>query len=353
MIADIRLQSQQLINPVFDSPKELVAYMGAIQAQEYTMARWAVGVRLKSGSLTAVNEALQKGEILRTHVMRPTWHFIAAEDIRWMLKLSGKRIIAANDSYAKGHCQDISAETYHKAFRLLEKLLEGNNHQTKLELEEAFRKDGFETDDRQINRFFTRAEAEGLICSGADKGSKPTFALLEERVPPVKELHKEEALAKLAHNYFRSHSPATLADFIWWSGLTTTEAKLAMNLISDELTNDLYADRQLFVHNSCKEPEHSDILHLLPSFDEYLISYKDRTDVLDLQHHPKAFNTFGTFHPVVLYQGKIVGNWKKTPLKNELKIETSWFEKSPKIKKTLLSEGEKRLKTFYSSPIKK
>lgn len=143
MIADIRLHSQQLINPIFESPKELVAYMGAIQAQEYTMARWAVGIRLKTGNLSTVDEALRKGEILRTHVMRPTWHFIAAEDIRWMLKLSGKRIIAANDSYAKGHCQDISSETYGRAFRLLEKLLEGNNHQTKQELEEAFRAEGF------------------------------------------------------------------------------------------------------------------------------------------------------------------------------------------------------------------
>lgn len=347
MIADIRLHSQQLINPIFESPKELVAYMGAIQAQEYTMARWAVGIRLKTGNLSTVDEALRKGEILRTHVMRPTWHFIAAEDIRWMLKLSGKRIIAANDSYAKGHCQDISSETYGRAFRLLEKLLEGNNHQTKQELEEAFRAEGFETDDRQINRFFTRAEAEGLICSGADKGNKPTYALLEERVPPVKELSKEEALAKLARNYFRSHSPASLNDFIWWSGLTASEAKLALNLIAEELTTGCFADRELFLHNSCQEAEHTDILHLLPSFDEYLISYKDRTDVLDIQHHPKAFNTFGTFHPVILYKGKIIGNWKKITRKNGPVVEMNWFEKNQKVKKELLQQGEEKFKSFY------
>lgn len=347
MIADIRLHSQQLIDPVFDRPAELVAHMGAIQAQDYAMAKWAIGVRLRSAGLSSVDEALRKGEILRTHVMRPTWHFVAAEDIRWMLRLSGKRIIAANDSYAKGHCQDISAETYGKAYRLLEKQLEGNNHLTKQELEDAFSRSGFETDDRQINRFLIRAEAEGVICSGADKGNKPTFALLEERVPQVKELSKEEALAKLARNYFRSHSPASLNDFIWWSGLTTTEARLATNLIAGELTTGCFADRELFVHHSCREPEHSDILHLLPSFDEYLISYKDRTDVLEIRHHPKAFNTFGTFRPVILYKGKIVGNWKKIPRKNGPAVEISWFEKNQKIKKELLKRGEERFKAYY------
>ena len=100
MIPTIRLHSQQLINPVFNNPKDLVSWMGGIQAQDYTMSKWAIGIRLKTGNLQTVNEALAKGDILRIHVMRPTWHYVAAEDIRWMLKLSSRRIITANDSFA-------------------------------------------------------------------------------------------------------------------------------------------------------------------------------------------------------------------------------------------------------------
>lgn len=131
--------------------------------------QWAIGIRLKAGNLQTVNEALAKGDILRIHVMRPTWHYVAAEDIRWMLKLSSRRIITANDSFAKSRGQDISVDIYNKANRLLEKALAGHNHLTKQEIDNVFKEGGLETNERLSNRFLIHAEAEGLICSGADK----------------------------------------------------------------------------------------------------------------------------------------------------------------------------------------
>lgn len=195
MLTDIRLLSQQLAKPRFKSPKEVVAWMGAIQAQEYAMAKWAVGTRLKSSSLQAVDDALAKGEILRTHILRPTWHFIAAEDIRWMLQLSGGRIRTAFDSYAKSRKMEITGSFYAKGCRLLEQLLGGNKSLTKQELMDEFGRAGVEADNHLIHYFLVRAETDGLVCSGVDKNKKPTYALLEERVPPVKELNREEALA--------------------------------------------------------------------------------------------------------------------------------------------------------------
>lgn len=348
MIPTIRLHSQQLVNPQFDNPKDLVSWMGAIQAQDYGMSKWAIGLRLKSGTLETVNEALQKGEILRTHVMHPTWHYVAAEDIRWMLKLSARRIIAANDSFAKDRGQDISTTIYNKANALLEKILANNNHLTKQEIDEAFKKVGLETDERQSNRFLTRAEAEGIICSGADKNNKITFALLEERVPLVKELHKEEALAKLARNYFRSHSPAGLKDFVWWSGLSITDAKQGIASIERELISERFGAENLYIHHSCKDEKVTDILHILPSYDEYLISYKDRSDVLKAEHRSKAFNAFGIFRPVVLHNGQIVGNWNKVTKKNELSVNMEWFEDNVRIKKTLLHKAKERYIAFLS-----
>ena len=173
-IPNIRLLNQQLVNPLFHEPKELVSWMGAMQAQNYPMVKWAVGMRLKSATIQAVEKALREGEILRTHVMRPTWHLVAAEDIRWMLKLSAQRIILANDSFAKGYDLDIPDELYAKGHQLLEKILCGKKSLTKQEIAEHFNRSGILADNHRMTRFMARAEQEGIICSGEDKGSKCT-----------------------------------------------------------------------------------------------------------------------------------------------------------------------------------
>ena len=251
-IPNIRLQNQQLLNPLFCQPKELVSWLGAMQAQNYSMVKWAVGMRLKSATIQTVEEALRKGEILRTHVMRPTWHLVAAEDIRWMLKLSARRIKSANDSFAKGYNLEITDELYAKSYNLLEKILCGNKSLTKQEIAEHFCCSGIlvDADNHRMTRFMVRAEQEGIVCSGEDKGGKYTYALLEERVPPVPEITKDEALARLARGYFRSHAPAVLQDFIWWSGLPVSEAKQAIYLIESELTAEQWNGQTWYILNS-------------------------------------------------------------------------------------------------------
>ena len=314
-IPNIRLQNQQLLNPLFCQPKELVSWLGAMQAQNYSMVKWAVGMRLKSATIQTVEEALRKGEILRTHVMRPTWHLVAAEDIRWMLKLSARRIKSANDSFAKGYDLEITDELYAKSYNLLEKILCGNKSLTKQEIAEHFCCSGIlvEADNHRMTRFMVRAEQEGIVCSGEDKGGKYTYALLEERVPPVPEITKDEALARLARSYFRSHAPAVLQDFIWWSGLPVSEAKQAIYLIESELTAEQWNGQTWYVHEACRtRGKVSGRLHLLPSYDEYLLGYKDRTDVLPKEHYPKAFTNNGLFYPVILHEGQVIGNWSNS-----------------------------------------
>lgn len=327
MLTNIRMAGHQLVSPEFDTPRDLVSWMGAIQAQDYNMSKWAVGLRLKSATLRTIDEALERGEIVRTHVMRPTWHLVAGEDIRWMLKLSGQRIKTAMESYAKGNGMEISENLYAKCNRLMEKIMAGNKSLTKQEIGQALGQAGIAMDNHQVTYLMVRAETEGMVCSGADRGGKATYALLEEHVAPVRELHREEALARLAIHYFRSHSPASLSDFTWWSGLSMTEAKEAIMLIDTELIKDSFAGCELFVHKSCHQQAKADeALHFLPSFDEYLISYKERTTVMDLQYHPKAFNRWGTFYPVILHNGRIVGNWSKSVKKGAVTTNTSFFE---------------------------
>ena len=346
-IPNIRLLNQQLSNPLFREPKELVSWMGAMQAQNYSMVKWAVGMRLKSATIQAVEKALREGEILRTHVMRPTWHLVAAEDIRWMLKLSAQRIILANDSFAKGYDLDIPNEVYTKAHDLLEKILCGKKSLTKQEIAEHFNRSGIVADNHRMTRFMARAEQEGIICSGEDRGSKCTYALLEERVPSMPELTKDESLARLARSYFRSHSPAVLQDFIWWSGLPVSDAKQAVYLIASELTTEQWKEQTWYIHDTCRtRGKLSGHIHLLPSYDEYLLGYKDRTDVLPLEHYSKAFTNNGLFFPIVLHNGQVIGNWDKSVKKKSVDLKYSWFRQVADMNEETLERERQKFTRF-------
>ena len=348
-ILEIRLQNQQLSTPLFRHPKELVSWMGAMQAQDYTMVKWAVGMRLKSPGIQTVEKALHQGEILRTHVMRPTWHLVAAEDIRWMLKLSAQRIKSANDSYAKGHGLEITEQQYERSYTILGNILSGKRSLTKQEIAEHFEHSGLLADNYHMTRFMSRAEVEGIVCSGECHGRQHTYALLDERVPPTPELAKEEALARLATAYFRSHAPATLQDFSWWSGLPLTEARQAISLIEPELMSEQWHSQTWYIHDSCRTlGKVTDSLHLLPSYDEYLIGYKDRTNVLPKEDYSKAFTNNGLFFPVLLYKGHVVGNWNKASKKKEIFPELSLFRKDICLKEELLNQAKERYVRFLT-----
>lgn len=349
-IPKLRLLNQQLSSPLFHSPKELVSWMGAVQAQDYAMAKWAIGVRLKSASLAIVEQALQKGEIVRTHVMRPTWHFVAAEDLRWMLKLSEQRIKTVNDTYAKGRGIVISDELYSKSNRLLEKILAGKRKLTRPELAEEFGTAGLPSDNYHMTRFTMRAEVEGVICGGESKGGKHTYMLLEECIPPMPDLTKDEALARLARNYFRSHAPGALEDFIWWSGLTAREAQQAVYLIERELTVHQQEGKNYYVHDECRVCTTLSAEHpvLLPSYDEYLLGYKSRTEVLPLEYYPKAFTRNGLFFPVILAEGQVVGNWNRTAKKGKYMLECSFFRQDYPVNDKLLESARERCRQFWN-----
>ena len=239
-LTDIRLHAQQLVAPQFDDPAELIRWMGMVQAQEYSSAKWAVALRLRTPAAAPVEEALREGRILRMHIMRPTWHFIAAEDVRWMLHLSARRIRAANASFAKGNGCGLDEGDYLRCSRLLERILGGGNHLTRQQIAGELERAGMAVDAPRLNRLMMHAETDGVVCSGADRAGKPTYALLAERVPQAVDLPEEEALALLALRYFRSHSPATFDDFVWWSGLPVGQARRGVGALDGELLRESF-----------------------------------------------------------------------------------------------------------------
>ncbi|MDR7211259.1 winged helix DNA-binding domain-containing protein [Flavobacterium piscis] len=350
-ISHHRLVSQKLYKTSPNSPQEIVHHLGAMQAQDYAMAKWAVGSRCDSTE-KEIEEAINSAQIIRTHILRPTWHFVAADDIHWMLDVSGpqvKRIILSETKK-----QGYDEKELEKINLNIEKILAGNNHLTRDEIIQ-------ELDIKKVAGDYylspvlimMYAELDGLVCNGKMKGKQTTYALLEERVKkPATRLTREEGLAKLAKRYFESHGPATLLDFSWWPGFSPTICKTVIHSIESVL-NSVEINNQTYWFGTDYSTENNfrESVHFLPAFDEILISYKTRETSISLEHQPKAFTNNGIFKPIILENGKVIGIWKRTLKKDHAKIETQFFNETENHKKTILFKGLKSFENYLETKI--
>ncbi|MCL2650698.1 MAG: winged helix DNA-binding domain-containing protein [Candidatus Azobacteroides sp.] len=342
-IANIRLISHQLSENNFKTPKEIVSWMGAMQAQDYNMAKWGIGIRIPNLTEQSIEDAFNKGEFLRTHVLRPTWHFVAPENIRWMLELTKERI--KSSSRSRDQDLEITEGLYTRCNNIIEKALTGNNHLTREELSAVLENAGIVVDTSRMYHFIMRAEVEGIICSGAMQGKKHTYALMEERVPQAIRLDKQEALAKLAGIYFSSHGPATLQDFVWWSGLSAPESRNALEMIKKDLVSETINSQTYWVPDSVSGHSKQNSVYLLPAFDEYIVAYKDRKAVLVSENHSKAISSNGVFRPTIVKNGQVIGIWKKSNKKGEI-ITADFFEKPDKATLALMAESQQFFNLF-------
>lgn len=323
-ISIARLFNQRIESSHFKSAKDIVCWMGAMQAQDFAMAKWAVGLRLQHSTEEKIENAISSGEVLRTHLMRPTWHFVSSDDIYWMLDLTAPQIKSALKTR---HRQlEFTDAIISKSKNIIARALNGGIHLTREELAVLFNKAKIKTDDNRLYHLLVSAELDGLICSGNIKNSKQTYALLAERVPLKKSLTKEEALAELARRYFTSHGPATLKDFIWWSGLRAADARIALELNNHALNHETIDSENYFFSNTfSKLSVKKYSVHLLPAYDEFLISYRNRSASLLLTDFRKAVSDNGIFRPVIVINGKVCGLWKQVIKKEIVNIETDFF----------------------------
>ena len=350
-IANNRLISQQITDPKFQTVKELVHWMGAMQAQDYAMAEWAIGVRLPRSTEKHIQVAIDKGEIIRTHLLRPTWHFVSADDIHWMLALTAPRI---KSSLKSRHRElELTEPIFTKSKEVISNALVGNNYLTREELLIELTQANIETKNNRSSHILLNAELDGLICSGASKDKKQTYALLEERVRKVKILSKVEALTKLALRYFSSHGPATLHDFTWWSGLSTAEARQALDMIKTGFVSEtiglqtFWMPQPLQRRNLYKRPS----LCLLPAYDEFVISYSDRSAMLSFENHKRSISRNGLFKPVILVNGQVVGLWKRVIHKENVVIELDFFKAHHKTLKSLIQKTSDTFGNFFGKPV--
>lgn len=305
----VRSLNQQLISPQFRTPEEVLAWMGMIQAQNFGAAKLALAMRLKCPSMekavSLVEEALDRGSIIRTHVMRPTWQLVLAGDVRWMSELSRERNRRAYEGYIRQSGLDIGAEEYERAFALIAQLLSGGVTMTVNEMMAAFTQH-YPVDRERLKAYICMAENSSLICSGSLRGNNSSYALMDGRVPAQEALERREALSRLARMYWRGHGPATLGDFIWWAGLNFREAREAFLSIAGE---ELELRCGYAFHRDCRiHGKLAGTSLLLPAFDEYLIGYADRSEVLPKKFEHYCITRNGIFFPVRFEEGQIVGS---------------------------------------------
>jgi hypothetical protein len=291
------------------TPEEVVGWLGAVQSQEYAGAKWSLALRMKQAEDEAIERAYNEGTILRTHVLRPTWHFVPAADIRWMLELTASRIIAQDAHRARQ--LELDAAQYAHSNEVMARALQGGRFLTRPELGAALAEAGISAaDGSRLGHMVMYAELEAVICSGPRRGKQMTYALLDERAPHARSLPREEALVELARRYFRGHGPATVRDFAWWSGLTLTGAREGLGLVGEELEKE-ESEGHTYWFSADAPPvamPYEEAI-LLPTYDEFLVGYDgfaaSRLEGWNIRE-------VGAFAAMMVLGGQIIGSWKRT-----------------------------------------
>jgi hypothetical protein len=314
-----RLANQGLIQPEFNSPAEVVHWMGAVQAQDYLGSLWEIGLRMRGATERLIEQAIEARKIIRTWPMRGTIHFVPAEDASWMVRLMGPRVTARIQSIYRKAGLDENAFAH--SHEVIVRALEGGKRRTRKDLYAQLEAEGIATADGRGLHIIGYLARQGLICFGPRQGRQPTFTLLDEWVPRARNLEGEEALAEIALRYFRSHGPATIRDFVWWTGLQVAEAQVGIEAVNPKLLEETIDGMTYWsAETRFGEWESSQELFILPSYDEYLVSYKDRSAALNPQYKwlLKAENHLRS---TIIIDGQVIGNWKRTFKKGAVKIE--------------------------------
>ncbi|HEV8633525.1 MAG TPA: winged helix DNA-binding domain-containing protein [Chloroflexota bacterium] len=344
-----RLANQQLVCPRRAEPGEVVAWLGAVQAQDYPGAKWGLGQRLPGATDGVLDRAFDEGAILRTHLLRPTWHFVAPADVRWLLQLTGPRVKAV----IRYHDRTLGLDDglFRRSNAAIAKALEGGKHLTRTELETPLRAAGIGAKGQTLGHLVMHAELDGVICSGPRRGKQFTYALLEERVPPARAHGRDEALAELVKRYFVSHGPATLHDFAWWSGLTIGDARRGIAMLGSQLVGERVDGLEYWLAPTTAPPM-PETAYLLPNYDEYTIAYRDREVFYDAAQAvavPRRHNV--PFDHAVVVGGRVIGLWRRTFGKGKLAVETQLFVELDEAGRSELRGATERYGRFLGVPV--
>jgi hypothetical protein len=310
-LARSRFINQQIGVPRFSKPGDVVRWMGAVQAQDYPAALWGVGLRTPGATQETIENAIAEKRTVRTWPMRGTLHFVAPSDVRWMLKYLTPRVVARAASRFRQ--LQLTDATFSSSRTVIEKALAGGKFVTREAMYTLLERSRISCAGQRGIHILWKLAQEGLICFGTHEGKQPTFVLLDEWIPEMKIPPRDEAIVLLAQKFFASHGPATLHDFVWWSGLTVVEARTGVEVIKGSFASDVVAGKTYwFPINGLKATRETRTAHMLPAFDEFLVGYKDRSAAVDAKHARRAHPGGGILNPTIVIDGRIIGTWKRT-----------------------------------------
>ncbi len=348
-ILKLRLYNSGLSHSPFKSAADAVSHLGAVQAQDFAAAKWALGLRIKKSTDEDIEKAFNEGTILRTHVMRPTWHFVVPEDIRWMLELTAPRVKKLLMHYNRK--LELDDALFVKSNAAIVEALRGHTYLTRQELKAILTNIGIKTNVQRLAHIVMWAELDGLICSGPRRGRQFTYALMDERMVKAKKLSREEALAKLALDYFTSHGPAQLKDFSWWSGLDLKDARSALDLIKSELKQATLDGKTYWFSDHTKVTTLKQLsTFLLSIYDEYTIAYKDRGDLSETRDIERLISMGNALTAVIILNGKVAGTWNRALKRKTVEIRLKSFRKFSKDEQEALESEVARYGKFVGIP---
>jgi hypothetical protein len=346
-IVQHRLVSQRLAGAKLETPSAVVQWLGAVQAQDYAGAKWGVAQRATGATNTDVEQAFASGDILRTHVLRPTWHFVTPADIRWLLALTAPRVQAINASmYRK---VGLTPALLTRSIGALTGALEGGCSLRRDELRSMLRAARIPVDgEERLSYVLMNAELEGIVCSGPRRGKQFTYALLDERVPSTKALSRDEALASLSHRFFTSRGPATVHDFAKWSGLTVADARDGLEAVKADLVHGIVDGKTYWfaAGRGRTRARPAPTVHLLSIYDEYISGYKDRSAIVSTRDAARLWKIGNALSYIVVINGRIRGTWKRRLDKSIVVIRTEVFDRLTRSEAQAVEDAVERYGAF-------
>ena len=291
-------------------------WLTAVQAQDYPGATVSVALRTKERTKAGVAEALDRGAVVRSWPMRGTLHFVAAEDLPWMLSLTAERMLAAT---ARRRADlDITDADLEHARKVAVAVLGGGRRLGRAGLFAEWQRAGQRTDAQRRAHLFGHLAMSGLLCLGPTIGREQAVVLCDEWITAPRRPERDEALGEWALRYFRGHGPATVKDFAWWTKLRAAEVKTAVAVAKPHL-EPVEADGIEYLMDP-RTPSLLDAhraeargVYLLPGFDEYLLGYGDRGPALPAEFAERVVpGRNGMFLSTVVSGGQVVGTWRRT-----------------------------------------
>jgi DNA glycosylase AlkZ-like len=347
-----RLLNQHVAKPRLTSAQEIVFQLGAIQSQDYGMGKWAIGVRLKGATERAVEAAIESGDVIRMHLLRPTWHFVARQDARWMLELTGPNI-RASMKY-RDRQLGLTPEAVRKSNRIIEKVLKAGPV-TRDELISRLEAGGFSNHDNRAAHLLMRAELDRVACSAPPLEGKQAYALFDAWVPPARPLKKDEALAALAQRYFSTRCPVTLRDFSWWSGLSLRDAREALEMVKSGYAIERIGSQTWVFCAPARRAGASAAVGksagLLPAFDEMILSYADRSALFAGKDGLHSVISGGIIKSIIVLDGQVAGTWSRRVTGEKVVVTIAPFRRLAPASQALIEKAARRYASFLAKPL--